>query len=73
MPDDIVVFSSSPIPGNRASINRIINKLYLKGVKVYTNTELSDIHTSGHAKQEEQKRAELSGCFLKVKKFFSSF
>lgn len=55
MPDDIVVFSSSPIPGNRASINRIINKLYLKDVKVYTNTELSDIHTSGHAKQEEQK------------------
>lgn len=55
MPDDIVVFSSSPIPGNRASINRIINKLYLKRVKVYTNTELSDIHTSGHAKQEEQK------------------
>ena len=55
MPDDIVVFSSSPIPGNRASINRIINKLYLKCVKVYTNTELSDIHTSGHAKQEEQK------------------
>lgn len=55
IPDDIVVFSSSPIPGNRASINRIINKLYLKGVKIYTNTELSDIHTSGHAKQEEQK------------------
>jgi len=55
LPDDIVVFSSSPIPGNRASINRIINKLYLKGVRVYTNTELADIHTSGHAKQEELK------------------
>ena len=55
MPDDVVVFSSSPIPGNRASINKIINKLYLKGVKVYTNTELADIHTSGHAKGEELK------------------
>lgn len=53
--DDLVVFSSSPIPGNAASINRVINKLYLKGVKVFTNSDLSDIHTSGHAKQEEQK------------------
>ena len=53
--DDLVLFSSSPIPGNAASINRVINKLYLRGVKVFTNTDLSDIHTSGHAKQEEQK------------------
>jgi len=55
MPDDLIVFSSNPIPGNAASVNRVINKLYLKGVKVITNSEFSDVHTSGHAKQEELK------------------
>ena len=53
--DDIVIFSSSAIPGNAVSISRTINKLYLRGVKVYTNTSLSDIHTSGHASEEELK------------------
>ena len=55
MPNDVVIFSSKPIPGNALAVNRIINKLYLKGAKVYTNTSEYDIHTSGHAKQEELK------------------
>ncbi len=54
-PDDVVVFSSSAIPGNALAIGRTINKLYLQGVKVYTNTSLNDIHTSGHANIEELK------------------
>ncbi len=54
-PDDVVVFSSSPIPGNAMSIGNTINKLYLQGVKVYTTQSLSDIHTSGHANMEELK------------------
>lgn len=54
-PDDIVIFSSSAIPGNALSIAKTINKLYLKGVKVYTNSTLTDLHTSGHANEEEIK------------------
>ena len=54
-PDDVVVFSSSPIPGNAMSIGHTINKLYLQGVQVYTTQSLSDIHTSGHANMEELK------------------
>ncbi len=54
-PDDVVIFSSSAIPGNALSISKTINKLYLQGVKVYTNNVLQDLHTSGHANEEEIK------------------
>ena len=54
-PDDIVIFSSSAIPGNALSISKIINKLYLKGVKVFTNVSTTELHTSGHANEEEAK------------------
>ena len=55
LPNDIVIFSSSPIPGNSSSVSKTINKLYLKGVKVYNNGIGNNIHSSGHANQEELK------------------
>lgn len=53
-PGDMVVFSSTPIPGNEKSVTRIINLLYEKGADVIYDS-LADVHVSGHACQEELK------------------
>jgi len=51
---DTVVISASPIPGNELAIVNVINNLWAQGAKVITSGDM-DIHTSGHAHQEEIK------------------
>ncbi len=51
---DLVVFSSTPIPGNEKSVTRVINQLFEKGADVIYES-LAEVHVSGHACQEELK------------------
>ncbi len=53
-PTDTVIISASAIPGNEASVSKLLNLLLKAGVTVRYK-ECSDIHVSGHASQEEQK------------------
>jgi ribonuclease J len=53
-PNDTIVLSSHPIPGNEESISKTINRLLRRGVKVVDDS-VAPIHVSGHAAQEEQK------------------
>ena len=50
---DLIIISAHPIPGNEKLISKVINSLFEKGAEVVYDE--SDIHVSGHAKQEELK------------------
>ncbi len=50
-PTDVVILSSTPIPGNEKAVSKIINELSEKGAKVI----FQDVHVSGHACKEEIK------------------
>ncbi len=50
-PNDVIIFSSSPIPGNEKAISKVMNELSRKGAEVI----FQDAHVSGHACQEELK------------------
>lgn len=54
VPEDLVVISASPIPGNEKTVSGVINKLMEIGTKVIYES-LADVHVSGHACEEELK------------------
>ena len=54
MPKDVVILSSSAIPGNEKLVGKIINALVKNGVKVVSDS-VEDVHVSGHACAEEIK------------------
>ena len=50
-PNDTIIFSSTPIPGNEKAVSKVMNELYQQGADVI----FQDTHVSGHACQEEIK------------------
>ena len=54
--NDLIIFSSSPIPGNRIKIELLINDLYKLGANIKENKIDGYLHTSGHAYQEEHRK-----------------
>lgn len=53
-PNDLVILSATPIPGNEKTVGKVINNLIDKGIKVINHTS-QNVHVSGHASQEELK------------------
>lgn len=51
---DTIVLSSSPIPGNERAITAVTNNLCKLGAHIINN-QIMDVHTSGHAQQEDLK------------------
>ncbi|MDD4389472.1 MAG: ribonuclease J [Eubacteriales bacterium] len=51
---DMVILSSTPVPGNEKTVSNVVNKLFEKGADVIYS-DIADIHVSGHACQEELK------------------
>ena len=51
---DLVVLSSSAIPGNEPLVGKIVNEMYRRGVNVYHDSSV-EVHVSGHACREELK------------------
>ncbi len=49
---DLVVLSSTPIPGNEKSVYDVINNLYRQGATVIYDA-MNDVHVSGHAYEDE--------------------
>jgi len=53
-PNDTVILSATPVPGNEKMVNRTINNLFRQGADVFYQA-ISNVHVSGHGAQEELK------------------